>query len=481
MKYKLYKPIVTLIAICFLGTTFAQKFDKKFTEKFKVNKDVEVAINASNTEINVSTWSKNEVQVQAFIEVEGLSKEEAEKYFKNWNFEALGNKSKVKITSQGNNSLGLRNDFIIFNDTDFNFSDIEIPDIEMPDFEAIVIPEMNFDFDFDFDGMHILEDLEDLDEIVGNDGEYSFEWNDGEDKISIKSKKEWEAFKKSKKYKELKEKMSAAKIKMRKNLLEAKKSLRKIKVKEIKEGLAKARLEIKKIDKEKIKRELVIAKKHIMEMKMNHNSNSSDLTINGKKIKIKKRLEIKVPKNATFNLNTRHCKVKLPNTKASGKVSYGGFDASDLNGGRLTIDYSKVSINDLNGCTLFLNNVTDATIASVTNTTLSNNSSGLNISIINENVHLSDKFGELSIHSFNPNFEKFVLNLSNSDASIILGGVQTSFIYNINTSKLDNKTSFGAINKVIKTNEISTTSKLSNEKTKNKFELNAAYSTIIIK
>ena len=40
---------------------------------------------------------------------------------------------------------------------DFNF-----PDIEMPNLDAIVIPDMNFDFDFDFDGMHILEDLEDL-------------------------------------------------------------------------------------------------------------------------------------------------------------------------------------------------------------------------------------------------------------------------------------------------------------------------------
>ena len=476
MKHKLYNPIFSLIAICFLGTTFAQKFDKKFTENFKVSKDVEIAIDASNTEINVATWNKNEVQVEAFIEIEGLSKEEAQKYFKNWNFEALGNKSKVKITSQGNNSLGLRNDFIIFNDSDFNF-----PDIEMPDFEAIVIPEMNFDFDFDFDGMHILEDLENLDEIVGKDGEYSFEWNDGEDKISIKSKKEWEAFKKSKKYKELKEKMSVAKIKMRKNLIESKKSLKEIKIKEMKEGLAKARLEIKKIDKEKIKKEFAEAKKHIMEMKLDFNSSSNDLTINGKKIKIKKRLEIKVPKNATFNLNTRHCKVKLPNTKAFGKVSYGGFDASNLNGGRLTIDYSKVSINDLNGCTLFLNNVTDANIASVTNTTLSNNSSGLNINIINENVNLSDKFGELTIHNFNPNFNNFVLNLSNSDASILLGDVKTSFIYNINTSKLDNKTSFGAINKVIKTNEISTTSNISNENTKNKFELNAEYSTIIIK
>jgi hypothetical protein len=49
MKQRLYKQIITLIAFGFLGTVFAQKFDKKFTENFKTNKDVEVAINASNT------------------------------------------------------------------------------------------------------------------------------------------------------------------------------------------------------------------------------------------------------------------------------------------------------------------------------------------------------------------------------------------------------------------------------------------------
>ena len=152
MNHKSYKHIITVFALCFLGTTFAQKFDKKFTESFKVNKDVEVAINASNTEINVTTWNKNEVQVQAFIEIEGLSKKDAEKYFEEWNFEALGNKSKVKITAKGNNSFHFKNDFIMFNDTDFTF-----PDIEMPNIETIVIPEMDFDFDFDFE--NIFEDL----------------------------------------------------------------------------------------------------------------------------------------------------------------------------------------------------------------------------------------------------------------------------------------------------------------------------------
>jgi hypothetical protein len=468
MNHKYYKNIITLFALCFLGNTFAQKFDKKITENFKVNKDVEVIINASNAEINVTTWKNNEVQVEAFIEIEGLSKEEAEKYFKNWNFEALGNSSKVKINAQGNNSSGLRNDFLIFNDMDFTF-----PDIQMPDLDSIVLPNMNFDMNFDFDFENILEDLGDLDENIGKNGKYSFDWNDGIEKISIRSKKEWETFKKSKKYQELKEKMSVERENMRKSFAESKEKM--------KIGLEKAKLEYKKIDKEKIKKELAKAKEEIMNMKLNYNSDSDNISFNGKKVIIKKRIEIKVPENATFNLNTRHCKVKLPNTKASGKVSYGNFNVHNLNGGKLTIDYSKVLINNLNGCTLFLNNVTDAKIASVTNSTMHTNSSGVKIETINENVTLSNKFGELTIHSFYPNFQKFKLNLNYSDATIFLGDVKTSYVYNLETSKLDNKTSFGLLNKAIKTNEISSKSILSNNQTKNKFELNAAYSNIIIK
>lgn len=426
MNHKYYKNIITLFALCFLGNTFAQKFDKKITENFKVNKDVEVVINASNAEINVTTWKNNEVQVQAFIEIEGLSKEETEKYFKNWNFEALGNSSKVKINAQGNNSSGLRNDFLIFNDMDFTF-----PDIQMPDLDSITFPDMNFDFNFDFDFENILEDLDDLEENIGKNGKYSFDWYDGIEKISIRSKKEWEAFKKSKKYQELKEKMSIDKEKMRKNFAESKEKM--------KIGLEKAKLEYKNINKEEIKRELAKAKEQIMKMKLNYNSDSDNISFNGKKVIIKKRIEIKVPENATFNLNTRHCKVKLPNTKASGKVSYGNFNVQDLNGGQLTIDYSKVLINNLNGCTLFLNNVTDAKIASVTNTTMHINSSDVKIETINENVDVHSKFGELTISSVISNYKRFSLYLDYTEATLNLSNLESklNFITTIMSSQKD--------------------------------------------
>jgi len=450
MNHKSYKYIITFIAIGFLGTIYAQKFDKKFTEKFKTNKDVEVAINASNTDINVVNWNKNEVQIEAFIEIEGISKEEAEKYFKDWEFEALGNSKKVKITSRGSNTFNFKNDFVFFDDMDFDFV---MPDIDFSGIEAIVIPDMDFDFDFDFENI-----FEDIDENMGKNGKYEFMWNDGDHNIKINSKEEWEAFKKTKEYKELKNKMKVDKDKVRKEIAESKEKI-KIQIKN-------AKNKIHNIDKEEIREKLAKAKKELKKLKFHFNSNSEDVIINGKKINIKKRLEIKVPKGATFDLNTRHCKVKLPNTVAFGNVKYGSFDANNLMDSKLTLDYSKVKINDLNACTLFLNNVTDANIASVTNTSLSNNSSGVNILKINENVNLSDKFGELTIDSFNPNFGEFVLNLSQSEATVIIGNVPCNFKYDVNRVKLDNKR---------------TGNTKANASIKNLIKVNGDYSSIVIK
>lgn len=453
MKHRLYKQVITFVALGCLGTALAQKFDKKFTENFKTNKDVEVAINASNTDINVETWNKNEVQVNAFIEIEGITKEEAEKYFKNWQFEALGNSKKVKITSKGNGIFNFKNDFVFFDDMNFDF---KMPEIDFSNIEAIVLPEIDFDFDFDFN----FEDLDDLDENMGKNGKYEFMWNDGDDKVVIKSKKEWEDFKKTKKYKELKEKMSATKEKMRKKFSISKE--------EMKEKIKHAKKEYYKVDREEIKKELAKAKEQLKELNFNFHSdsNTEDIIINGKKINIKKRLEIKVPKGATFDLNTRHCKVKLPNTVAVGNVKYGSLNAQNLFDSKLTVDYSKVNINDLNACTIFLNNVTDAKIASVTNTNMSNNSSGVNIVKINENVSLSDKFGALTIDSFNTNFGEFVLNLSQSEATVIVGKVPCNFKYNVNRIKLENK-------------RVGNTK--ANKTTRNLIKVNGDYSSIIIK
>jgi len=107
-------------SVLFCSTiVFGQKQTKRIDENFKVNKDVLVEINARHSDVKVVTWNKNTVSIQGVWEIDGISKEDADKYFKGWEFEALGNKNKVVITSKSSNNYYMHYD--VFDDMDFDF------------------------------------------------------------------------------------------------------------------------------------------------------------------------------------------------------------------------------------------------------------------------------------------------------------------------------------------------------------------------
>ena len=221
MKFNKYKSIGMLFVVFFIGSIQAQKFDKKYSENFKVKKDVEVVINASNAEIDVTTWNRNEVSVEATIEVEGLSKTAAQKFFKNWKFEALGNKSKVEIKASANR-------FLHFGDNDFTFDYFSMPDIDIPDID-FDIPDIDFpempDFP-DFD--NISSELDDYEFDEEGKSTFSYESNGKTKTVVINSKEDWEKFRKSSEYKKIKKEL---KIKLK----EAKAKIGKIDKKKIEE------------------------------------------------------------------------------------------------------------------------------------------------------------------------------------------------------------------------------------------------------
>ncbi|MGG6230826.1 hypothetical protein [Tenacibaculum sp. SDUM215027] len=438
MTFKQFKISVFLLLVT--GVVSAQKYNKKFSENFKTNKDVVVKINASNADVDVTTWNRNEVSVEAVVEVEGLNKKEAQKYLDNWKFEALGNKSKVQINANRNSFRIGGDNIVFFNSSDNNhpkvfqfdgddevvvIPEVRIPEMpEIPELPEIKIPEINFedlfqDVDFDVEKMFESEEL------------VRFKWKDGKHNVNITSKEEWEEFKNTEAYKEYLKKNKNSKTKM---FFSKKHQV--LNEKKLKEELKRVKSELKKVDREKIRKQLAKAREEMHkvreEMKKTHmnysfSSDSNNLMINGKKVKITKKITIKVPKSATFDLNTRHCKVKLPKTKASGKVSYGTFKADALDGGKLNISYSPVNISSLNACTLFLNNVTDAQLASVTNTTVNSNSSGLVVSNVYSNVEVNNKFGNLTITKVHPSHNNLKVFLSYSDAGVDLTGVNKKF------------------------------------------------------
>ncbi|MCG7501609.1 hypothetical protein MHM83_06975 [Tenacibaculum sp. Mcav3-52] len=441
MTFKQFKISVFLLLVT--GVVSAQKYDKKFSENFKTSKDVVVNINASNADVDVTTWNKNEVSVEAVVEVEGLDKKEAQKYLDNWKFEALGNKSKVQINANRNSFRIGRDNIVFFNSSDNNYPRVfeydtesevvvipEIPEVsipempEMPEMPEIEIPEINFE--------KLFQDVDfDVEEMFENEELVRFKWKDGKHNVNITSKEEWEEFKKTEAYKEYLKNNKNSKTKMFFS-----KNHQVLNEKKLRDELKRVKSELKKIDREKIQKQLAKVKVEMHkvreEMKKNHrnysfSSGSNNLMINGKKVKITKKITIKVPKSATFDLNTRHCKVKLPKTKASGKVSYGTFKADALDGGKLNISFSPVNINSLNACTLFLNNVTDAQLASVTNTTVNSNSSGLVVNNVYSNVEVNNKFGNLTITKVHPSHDNLKVLLSYSDAGVDLAGINKKF------------------------------------------------------
>lgn len=415
MKHKTFKCIGFLIATFFISGLQAQKFDKKFKETFKVNKDVIIAINASNTDIDVTTWNRNEVSVQAVITVAGLSKKEAQKFLKSWEFEALGNKSKVQIKANANR-------FLHFGDKDFKFDfdfgdfEIDIPDVEIPEFSIPDISHLSIKLDLD----EVLKEIDAYDFDDGDDEKtFSFQSKGMKKKVVIRSKKEWEKFKRSDDYR-------AMKNDLRTTIEEAKQEVQNIDMNKIREQINKAKLQYKSIDMAQVKTSLAAAKKSIEKMRndmaSSYKSGEEVLLIENenskKKVKITRQIIIKVPRGAQFDVNTRHSKVKLPKGKVSGSVSYGIFTADEIHGGDMEIYAAPVNINNLKESTVSINNTTDATIASVVNSTLQSNSSSLKIGLVDSNVHLVSEFGALVISKMTPTIQDFDIALSQSEAII---------------------------------------------------------------
>lgn len=143
-KINRYSSLLVLM-FCLGFLTYGQKQSKTYKETFNVAKDAILNINTSHTNIEFETWDKDVIEVNGLIEIEDASKEDAEKYFENWNFKAVGNSKEVSVSCDSNRSFTfVRNGRNIINSDDFNFV-VELPELaEMTELAPFVVkmPEM---------------------------------------------------------------------------------------------------------------------------------------------------------------------------------------------------------------------------------------------------------------------------------------------------------------------------------------------------
>jgi hypothetical protein len=443
-----HRNIITAFLLTCSVAVFGQKQSKSFSETFNVKKNAVVELNASRADVEVTTWNKNQVDVKATITIEGLPKDEAEKYLKDFNFKALGNSTRVEISAGGNSSFRFGdNDFVIFGPEGFQIPDIDIPEInfQMPDIEIpdvdIVLPDMDWEkFVINLDDVEF-----DFDKYSKDGKDYFFQWKDSVRDITIKNKKEWEKFKKSDDYKAWKKDIEKQRKKMKEDWEKARKEVKGLDIQKIvteslkatekalegidldgiiNESMKEVQKALSEVDQEEIRKQLSEVRrqfKNVNKEDFVFESDSGEVTINGKKVKITKKITIKVPKGVTLDLNTRHCQMKLPKMSASGKVSYGTFNAEGLDGGDLNIRSAPVQIRTVTNTKLNLKNVTDAKIASVTNSSITADSGGLEIKEAQSGTFIEASFGEVKIDKFPSDLKNFIMKLNQSDASINMG------------------------------------------------------------
>ncbi len=99
---------IKILVLC-LFTTFgySQKKLSKTSQSIKVNKDVVVDLNTSYVEIQIETWNRDIVEVEAYIESKKLSPEELERALQAWDLRIEGSNDRVTISSTGGRSSSL--------------------------------------------------------------------------------------------------------------------------------------------------------------------------------------------------------------------------------------------------------------------------------------------------------------------------------------------------------------------------------------
>ena len=486
--------ILLLLLVCFTFSVSAQQQLTKVSKKIDVTKDVTIDLNTSYVQIEIDTWNKNTLEVEAYIEGEKLSKEELEKALEQWKLKVEGSGGKVSITSEGslhgswNHLDNLDMDFaplMIIEDLDLG--DIpELPEIpEMPELARMEMPELpempempelpegvnNVSFDteaYKKGGEAYLEKWsKEYEEKYGADykekmknwaremGKLDFSsyekkmeaWGEkfGKqfDEEYAKKMEAWgEEF--SKKFdKEWERKMEVWGEKYGKQMEERTKVLEK-RLAEREKHMEK-RLEEREKRQEEIEKIQEELAKRLEERHEAHDQRRTEIVkrIEERKLKVKRVIKIKMPKDAKLNLNVRHGELKMSsvihNLKAD--ISHATLLANHIDGSETSINvsYSPVQVTTWSNGELNLKYVEDAHLNTAVNLRLNSNSSDMHINNLTGNVIIDGSFGDLSISNIADTFTNLNVILENSDAIIKLPKTDYSLYFKGNRSRLNDE------------------------------------------
>ncbi|MGB3607737.1 MAG: hypothetical protein WA775_09185 [Psychroserpens sp.] len=99
---KITHHILTALFFCVALSVSAQQKMQKLSKTVEVAKDVAIDLNTSYVQIEIDTWNKNKVEIEAYVNGEQLSQEELQEALNDWNLKVEGSGNKMTISSEEN-------------------------------------------------------------------------------------------------------------------------------------------------------------------------------------------------------------------------------------------------------------------------------------------------------------------------------------------------------------------------------------------
>ncbi|WP_323788740.1 hypothetical protein [Psychroserpens sp.] len=496
-----------LLFFCFTIHVSAQQQLTKLSQKIDVSKDVTIDLNTSYVQIEVDTWNKNTLEIEAFVNGEKLSKEELQEALKAWDLRVEGSGDYVKISSEGSHNSwdNLRSLNLNLEDLHLDLEGLQINLAEMPEMpEMPELPEMpetarlnaksfpkipeipqlpkgvtNVSFDteaFEKDGEAYLKKWsKEFEEKYGKEfGEQMKAWGREMAKIDFSNYEEdmekWgERF-----GEEYGEKMEAwgKEFELRFDDKWAEK-MEKWAEKYGKEMEGRTIIiEERMRDREKRmeERAKALEKRHDA-----HEDRNYKARLHLRSNNVKKTIKIKMPKKAKLKMNVRHGELKMSsiinNMKAD--ISHGVFVANHIDGSETSINvsYSPIDIATWSLGELNIKYVENARIQTVGSLMLSSISSDIILNNLLDNAIIDGSFGDLTIANVADSFTNLNIVLENSDALLSLPQNDYSFYFKGNRSKLNN----------VMTNKKTIENYPNGKNNVKSIVLNAKYSDVVLK
>ncbi|MFC2146983.1 MAG: hypothetical protein WBM85_14955 [Eudoraea sp.] len=419
-----FKSFVLSVCLFTIGS-FGQMQSKKYKETFSVGDNAVVDINTSHADIEFETWNKNQVVVEATIELEGATPEEAEAYFNNGGIKIVGNSQEITIETGGGYAWVLKgahgdaNNIIVeipeipeMPDMERLFLDLQIPEIpeiimEMPPMPPM--PPMKFK-NFDY-------------QAYQKDGEkYLKEWSkEFEKNFDEEYQKEMEAWGKEmesrvEKREEAREEMMREREEMSKEREEMRGEAQELRreAQEIKREVMEEQRRIAHEQRE-VHRNVIISRQGKDGPNTFYRSSEGE----ERNYKVKKTIRIKMPKSTKLKMNVRHGEVKLAeNTRnMNATLSYARLLAYTIDGEKTNIvaSYSPVSVQRWNYGNLNINFSEDVALKDVNILTLNATSSDITIDRLLKSAQIKNDLGALRINTIANDFKDLDISVQNGE------------------------------------------------------------------